>query len=172
MFYEKVYADRKEKVTPMRVLVLSDTHRSLGYACDCIERESPDVVLHLGDHLSDAEELSYAYDEPDFYYVPGNCDYAPTVQPSLTLELGGVRIFMTHGHLFGVKQDVSALLARAKELGAQIALFGHTHIAMLEQREGVWLMNPGTAGRLGRTGCGVIEIQDGSFRCRLEHEAV
>lgn len=152
----------------MKLLVLSDTHRSLGFACEAIEKEHPDAVLHLGDHLTDAEDLSFAYSEPDFYYVPGNCDYAPTVPPALTLDFQGVRIFMTHGHLYGVKQELSALCAAAKAAGAQIALFGHTHVQHMEKRDGVLLFNPGTAGRSGRSGYGIIEISNGAGTCRLE----
>ena len=70
--------------------------------------------MHLGDHLTDAEELSFACQEPDFYYVPGNCDYAPTVPQSLTLEFDDVRVFMTHGHIYGVKRDLTALAGAAK----------------------------------------------------------
>ena len=41
----------------MKLLILSDTHRSLGFACEAIEKEAPDTVIHLGDHLGDAEDL-------------------------------------------------------------------------------------------------------------------
>ena len=51
----------------MKLLILSDTHRSLGFACEAIEKEAPDAVIHLGDHLGDAEDLSFAYQDPDFY---------------------------------------------------------------------------------------------------------
>ena len=110
------------KVNDMKLLILSDTHRSLGFACEAIEKEAPDAVIHLGDHLGDAEDLSFAYQDPDFYYVPGNCDYAPTVPQMLTLEFDGVRIFATHGHLFGVKRELTALADAARERGAQIGL--------------------------------------------------
>lgn len=152
----------------MKLLVLSDTHRSLGFAYDAIEKERPDAVLHLGDHLTDAEELSFACQEPDFYYVPGNCDYAPTVLQSLTLEFDDVRVFMTHGHIYGVKRDLTALAGAAKDAGAQLALFGHTHIQHMEERNDITLLNPGTAGRFGRSGYAVVEITDGTFTCRLE----
>ena len=154
----------------MKLLVLSDTHRSLGFACEAIEKERPDAVAHLGDHLSDAEDLSFAYPEPDFYYVPGNCDYEPVVRPSMTIELAGVRIFLTHGHLFGVKSGTKALLSMAKDCGAQLALYGHTHIASLEEAGGVTLLNPGTAGRLGRSSYAVVEIENGGFTCRIEYD--
>ena len=157
------------KVNDMKLLVLSDTHRSLGFACDAIEKERPDAVLHLGDHLTDAEDLSFACQEPDFYYVPGNCDYAPTVPQSLTLEFDGVRIFMTHGHIYGVKRDLTALTGAAKDAGAQLALFGHTHRALLEQQDGLWLMNPGACGA-GRSDFGeIITDEHGGFVCRLRN---
>ena len=149
------------KVNDMKLLILSDTHRSLGFAYDAIEKEHPDAVVHLGDHLTDAEDLSFACQEPDFYYVPGNCDYAPAVPQSLTLELDGVRIFVTHGHLYGVKRDLTALAGAAKD-------FGHTHIQHLEERGGITLLNPGTAGRFGHSGYAVVEIKDGAFSCCLE----
>ena len=157
------------KVNDMKLLILSDTHRSLGFAYDAIEKERPDAVLHLGDHLTDAEELSFACQEPDFYYVPGNCDYAPTVPQSLTLELDGVRIFVTHGHLYGVKRDLTALAGAAKDAGARLALFGHTHRALLEEQDSLWLMNPGACGA-GRSDFGeVITDEHGGFTCRLRN---
>ena len=152
----------------MKLLILSDTHRSLGFACEAIEKEVPDAVIHLGDHLGDAEDLSFAYQDPDFYYVPGNCDYAPTVPQMLTLEFDGVRIFATHGHLFGVKRELTTLADAARERGAQLALFGHTHVQCLETIGGVTLLNPGAAGRFGRSGYGVVTISGGTFECRLE----
>lgn len=48
------------KVNDMKLLILSDTHRSLGFAYDAIEKEHSDAVVHLGDHLTDAEDLSFA----------------------------------------------------------------------------------------------------------------
>ena len=160
----------------MKLLVLSDTHRSLGFAYDAIEKERPDAVLHLGDHLTDAEELSFACQEPDFYYVPGNCDYAPTVPQSLTLEFDAVRVFMTHGHIYGVKRDLTALAGAAKDAGAQLALFGRyavnylvvyrytgsSGIALVIFKVGL------AAGRFGHSGYAVVEIKDGAFSCRLE----
>ena len=52
--------------------------------------------------------------------------------------------------------------------GAQLALFGHTHIQHMEERNDITLLNPGTAGRFGRSGYAVVEITDGTFTCRLE----
>ena len=80
-------------------------------------------------------------------------------------ELGGVRLFLTHGHLFGVKSGMSRLKLEADRVGADIALFGHTHRPFLEEDGGVWYMNPGAA-RDGHYG--VIEMKDGAFTCELK----
>ena len=124
----------------------------------------PDVVLHLGDCSSDAEDLSFAFENVEFVSVPGNCDYAPGALTSLTPEFDGVRIFMTHGHLFGVKRELGALLEKAKQAGAAVCLFGHTHQSLLLQQDGLWLMNPGAYSRCGY---GLIETDHGKIRCSL-----
>jgi len=63
---------------------------------------------------------------------------------------------------------LTALAGAAKDAGARLALFGHTHIQHLEERGGITLLNPGTAGRFGHSGYAVVEIKDGAFSCRLE----
>ena len=153
----------------MKLLVFSDSHGSIGNMYDAVVREMPDTVLHLGDHISDAEDLSYALPDVEIMRVPGNCDFASIAQPSIFTELGGVRIFMTHGHLFGVKRGTKLLQQQSRLLGAQIALFGHTHSALCECCDGVWLLNPGACGRFRCASYGVIEIEAGGrFSCRIE----
>lgn len=113
---------------------------------DAIERLRPDAVIHLGDHLEDAESMESVFSGVDFYHVPVNCDFFTSAPPSLTISLDGVRIFLTHGHLFGVKSGLTRLTLEARRVGAQLALFGHTHRALLEEQDGLWLMNPGACG--------------------------
>ncbi len=129
----------------------------------------PEAVLHLGDHIADAESLEYALPDVEILRVPGNCDYASVAQPSILTEFGGVRMFLTHGHLFGVKVSLHRLWSKAQDTGAQIALFGHTHRPYCACRDGIWLMNPGTCGAFGHASFGVIEIApDGSFVCEIK----
>lgn len=149
----------------LKILVLSDSHRAIGAMYDAAMLEDPDAIMHLGDHVSDAEELSYALDLIDFYMVRGNCDFGAQAPETILTELGGVRLFLTHGHLFGVKSGMSRLKLEADRVGANIALFGHTHRPLLEEDSGVWYMNPGAA-RSGRYG--VIEITDGTFTCEIK----
>ena len=138
----------------LKILVLSDSHRAIGAMYDAAILEDPDAIMHLGDHVSDAEDM-----------VRGNCDFGAQAPETILTELGGVRLFLTHGHLFGVKSGMSRLKLEADRVGADIALFGHTHRPFLEEDGGVWYMNPGAA-RDGRYG--VIEMKDGAFTCELK----
>ena len=84
---------------------------------------------------------------------------------------------MTHGHLYGVKSGASDLIRSAADRGADLLLYGHTHVA--EERylpEGaiidgyrlpkpLWIMNPGSLGapRNGAPSYGLIQIQRGQL---------
>ena len=66
-----------------------------------------------------------------------------------------------------VKGTLSALAAAARERGADIALFGHTHLRLERylppERDGerpLWLFNPGSISRPreGRPSYGIIDI--------------
>ena len=75
---------------------------------------------------------------------------------------------MTHGHQHGVKTNTAMLLAEARAMQAQAALYGHTHVAECRQEEtGMWVMNPGTSG-YGGGSAGLIETKDGQIlSCRI-----
>ena len=68
---------------------------------------------------------------------------------------------MTHGHLHGVKLSLLRLRLAAKEAGAQVALFGHTHRRELVHGVGTaaTVFNPGSLRDGGSYG--VIKVTDG-----------
>ena len=43
-------------------------------------------------------------------------------------DFGATRFFLTHGHRYGVKYSTEALAAAAGAAGADVALYGHTHV--------------------------------------------
>jgi putative phosphoesterase len=45
-----------------------------------------------------------------------------------------------------VKTGRVGIVAKARSMGADIVLFGHTHMWMNETRDGVHLINPGSIG--------------------------
>lgn len=129
----------------MKVLIVSDSHLRLGNLMKIWEREVPDVVISAGDNSKDVEELSYVYENSKYYIVRGNCDYMDhNTEDILEFEISGKKIFLTHGHLYGVKTSYDYLRMEAKERGSDLCIFGHTHIPYLEKKDMI-LFNPGAA---------------------------
>lgn len=149
----------------MKLLVFSDSHKTQRHMVQAVRRESPDAVIHLGDHEQDAQKLMAQYPQLPLYQVCGNCDpgVAPAVQ-LLTLE--GVRLFLTHGHLYGVKSGLLRAELAAREQQADVLLFGHTHRGCCIQKDGLWLLNPGSCGGKMPT-YGIVNLLDGRADCRL-----
>lgn len=149
----------------MKILVFSDSHRSLSGMYAAIDLHRPQQVIHLGDMMDDAEEVAEHYPRLPFCLVPGNCDgwgVAVPVKKQITLE--GKSILLSHGHRWGVKIGYDAAIADARAVGADILLFGHTHVPLCRQLEdGLWMMNPGPA----RPSYGLIEIENGEISCTL-----
>lgn len=152
----------------MRVGVFSDSHGDHEALDELLERMGAlDAVCFLGDVARDAEHLRERLaampNQPVLYAVRGNNDYYSTctLPWDLLIELGGVRIYMTHGHRL---VSLMNLAYKAQECGAQVALFGHTHQALCETVQGVLLLNPGSAGNFCRGGgarASVLEINRG-----------
>ncbi len=151
-----------------RLTVFSDSHGSSAAMLEAIElhRRDTDCFIFLGDGCREAiplfEDFGVTYQA-----VPGNCDMFTGGMPeSLTLDLGAARIFICHGHRYGVKGSLGMLESAARERGADIALFGHTHLRLeryLPPEDGqrpLWLFNPGSISlpREGRPSYGIVDI--------------
>ena len=145
----------------MTILVLSDSHGNVGNMIRAVEQVQPDRVLHLGDCQRDLEKLRQTFPMLPMEGVPGNCDYGSCDQPERLIELGGVRILMLHGHTRGVKSDVMRAVWAARECGAQVLLFGHTHRPMVDNDGALLVLNPGAAGDPLRPTCGLLTIENG-----------
>ena len=133
----------------MKALILSDSHGAVGNLIEAYENEKDiDMVMFLGDMHADIEEFSFAYPRVLVAEVIGNNDFfVKSVPEDRVFTFGGKKVFMTHGHKYGVKYSAAALLKRAKEEGADICLYGHTHSRDLEEEAGVTIVNPGSARR-------------------------
>lgn len=57
----------------------------------------------------------------------------------------GKTIFVTHGHLYDAKSGLYRITSAAREAGADILLFGHTHMPLTLYEDGLYIMNPGYA---------------------------
>lgn len=128
----------------MKILVISDSHGRNGRMELAIEQESPlDLIIHLGD-LEGAEDLLEAIAPCPVEIVCGNNDFFTPYPREKVIEAGGVRIFMCHGHNYGVSMGLERLAAIARQHECSVALFGHTHCPVVETVDDVTVVNPGS----------------------------
>ncbi len=98
-----------------------------------------DLVLHAGDLMDPAlldELAAYA----PVKAVRGNLD-PPGLPETLEFDFGGARVAMIHDS--GRKQGRRARLRR-RFPDARVVVFGHSHIPLLEDEDGLMLLNPGS----------------------------
>jgi len=126
-----------------RLGVVSDSHGGRGaLELVCPPLKGVDAIAHLGDGMGDARRIGERTGLP-IYAVSGNCDLTKEYPDERTEVFSGVKALITHGNLLKVKQSLLRLTLRAEEVGAGLALFGHTHEPLAEWSRGVLLVNPG-----------------------------
>ncbi len=148
----------------MKIAVFSDTHRNIDGAEAAVNQYKPDLMIHLGDHFGDAQKLHMAFPRIPMECVPGNCDYVPQEDVVKVIEPMGVRIMLTHGHTYRVKYETMPLLNAAYYQGAQIVLYGHTHIPTYTVVQGMHVVNPGSAGQGRHPTWALIELEEGKVK--------
>ena len=147
----------------MRIVVISDSHGHGSVVDRIIRNESAaDVVVFLGDVTGDVEDFTYEYTDKRFYIVSGNCDIFSSFPYTTVAEVGGVKIFITHGHTLGVKGGTGALSIAARQADCRIALYGHTHVSNIKYEDGLYIVNPGSCARSrdGANSYAVIDIRE------------
>lgn len=147
----------------MKILVLSDSHGTVGKMAEAVEKESPRMILHLGDGWRDAQKLHDRYPHIAFHQVPGNCDYRSAEPKELLFEIQGKRILMCHGHTYGVKQSLLTAALAAEEQDLDAFLFGHTHTPLVDIHGKTTFLNPGSISSLRPT-YGLLTIENGVLR--------
>lgn len=119
----------------MKLLVFSDSHGRTEPMASILaaHADTADAVLHLGDGAAEVLTLRARYPGLPFYAVMGNCDSASYSDFGITddrlLTVGDHTLYFCHGDRFGVGGGTAALAAYAAYRGADIVLFGHTHVA-------------------------------------------
>lgn len=128
----------------MRYLIIADSHGDENAIRDLKPiLETVDGVIHLGDHVADLMWLQ-KNNSLDFYGVRGNCDGPKSAKDEEIITIDGIKILMTHGHLYGVKHDLADIYHHAHKKKCSVVLFGHTHIAVNKSIDGIVLHNPGS----------------------------
>ena len=145
----------------MKLMIASDIHGSARFCAQLMERlaaEAPDQVLLLGDLLyhGPRNALPEEYDCPKvcamlngikekIAAVRGNCDCEvdqmvlefPIMADYALLDIDGVTIYATHGHLWS--EEAPPLMG-----AATILLGGHTHVPACTPHGTFTYMNPGS----------------------------
>lgn len=151
-----------------KIAVFSDTHGRTRGMLRAIREEAPDYVFHLGDNERDAKSIERQDPTQALLCVCGNCDYAPEQPEAREATIGGVKIYAVHGHRHRVKYELDPILNAGQFAGADIVLFGHSHRAVCQNVDGLWLLNPGTSGLGVQPTYGVFEVEDGKIlRCEI-----
>jgi|SaaInlStandDraft_2_1057019.scaffolds.fasta_scaffold88942_2 uncharacterized protein len=119
--------------------LVSDTHRLLREQA-CRALAGVDVILHAGD-VGAAEVIEALAQIAPTYAIRGNIDVAPwadALPKSASIRLGALDLFMLHN----VKElDFDPGLA-----GYAVVVSGHSHKPLMERRDGVLFINPGSIG--------------------------
>ena len=147
----------------MNILVLSDSHGNLSNMARAVERESPRMILHLGDCWRDGERLHDLFPSIPFHQVPGNCDFRPAEPAEQLLFVEDKRILLCHGHTYGVKQSLLRAGFASEEQNLDCFLFGHTHRPLVDMRGKTLFLNPGSIGDHFRPCYGVVTIRQGKL---------
>ncbi|MDD6480674.1 MAG: metallophosphoesterase [Lachnospiraceae bacterium] len=130
------------------ILVLSDSHGNLNNMILAVRKENPDMIIHLGDCMGDAQNLKLKFPGIPMEQVPGNCDCSQQLaERELLIE--GKKILICHGHTYNVKAGYLNLAYAAQEREADAALFGHTHRVYYDKHNQVTYLNPGSIGAPG-----------------------
>ncbi|AYC31092.1 metallophosphoesterase [Pseudomonas cavernae] len=123
----------------MKIGLISDTHgllrpEALAALAGCAR------LIHAGD-IGKPEILAALAELAPLQAVRGNNDreaWAASLPHSLELELQGVRLFVVH--------DAAHLPADLAARGFRVAICGHSHQPLIEERDGLLRINPGSAG--------------------------
>ncbi len=153
----------------MKIIVFSDSHGERRRMAGLVEREKPGMMIHLGDHIADFRALAGEFPQIEAYGVRGNCDLGAGGRERLIIAAEGKKLLLVHGHQYNVKLGYERFFFAAMEEGADIALFGHTHIPFLSEVRGMTVMNPGSIGRGAPPTFGIIEIEGGGVRANIIH---
>lgn len=159
----------------MKILIVSDSHGNHDLVRRAVGQEAPiDLLIHAGDVEGDLERVLGPAREYEIRAVSGNMDWSDRLEDELCFPAAGHVIYVTHGHRLGVHGGTKRLRERAKKLGADIAVYGHIHMPVLETEDGITVINPGSVAKPRQEGrrksYAVLNIrEDGETEIRIKY---
>lgn len=141
----------------MKVLVISDTHGNLPIN---IKNLDVDAVIHAGD-VGDRNFISKFSDIEKFYAVAGNTDsfLEEFIPQSICDEIGGVKFYLVH-NLSAPHRIIMSNYREITDCGPDIVIYGHTHTPLIEKKDSIIYLNPGSLGKEGLTGYRTYAIME------------
>lgn len=141
-----------------RIGLISDTHGQLRSGVhDALS--GVELILHAGD-VGGRDILDELRIIAPVHAVEGNTDPPGQYDQEFFIEVGGVRIHVSHGHELGA--PTPKRLAAAYD--AKVIVYGHTHQQLVTQLDDQLIVNPGAAGprrfKLSPS-VGILTIADG-----------
>lgn len=129
-----------------KILIVSDTHGKNDNLRKVIARigDHMDLMIHLGDSLTSLETMQEMISCP-VEMVRGNSDSMTHGLPITKLiQIEQYKVLITHGHQYGGKWGVDSMKEAARDNGAQIVMFGHSHEPLIDTCSDVVVLNPGS----------------------------
>ena len=127
-----------------RIMIVSDSHRRHGNLAEAIYNEGHlDMLIHLGD-VEGEEEVIKSIAGCETIFIAGNNDFFSPLDREKEIELGGKKIWLTHGHNYYVSLDLKVIEQEAVARGMDIVMFGHTHRPLIQIEDELTFINPGS----------------------------
>lgn len=137
----------------MKILIVSDSHSRDGNLEEVIRKESPiDMLVHCGD-VEGSENKIRQWAKCPVYMVAGNNDYFCDLSREVEFEVAGYKMLVTHGHYYYVSFGIDRLVDEARVRGIKVVCYGHTHRPLLEEVDGITVLNPGSISFPRQAGC-------------------
>ncbi len=153
-----------------KLMVISDSHGNPHILYSIINEfgSGCDALCFCGDGITDlVENIEMGFFDKDFgqkippliFFVKGNGDNSTStifteeripisVPESIEFTVAGKKIFMTHGHRYGVYYGLKDLKSEAASKDANIVFYGHTHVPNVNksfvQKKFLGILNPGS----------------------------
>lgn len=128
----------------MRILVVSDTHGRHTNLDQILKKVGEmDMFIHLGD-VENGDVYLDVIIECEKHIVGGNNDFFSGLPREDEFYIGKKKVYITHGHQYGVAYGVEEIKREGLSRGADIVMFGHTHRPYLEIGENITILNPGS----------------------------
>ncbi len=145
----------------MKYIIANDIHGSLYYTkvlCEAITAHQADQIILLGDLLyhGPRNDLPRDYNPKEvigllnhwkdkIIAIRGNCDSEvdqmvlafDCMSDYIIIQQQDYKIFLTHGHIYNPEN-------MPKLHTGDIFLFGHIHIPVMKQQDGVYILNAGS----------------------------